>query len=79
MSHDQMDVTGQGCARYLSMFPGFFDEEAAHQVLSSSGFSDPSYCLQVLTKYSLIEQYTHYQQQTQITASCEELLCLHTT
>jgi len=63
MSHDQMGVIGQGCARYLSMFPGSFDEEAAHQVLSSSGFSDPSYCLQVLTKYSLIEQYTHYQQQ----------------
>ena len=63
LSHNQMDITGKGCARYLSMFPGSFDNEAVQQVLSSSGFSDPSYCVQILAKFSLIEQYIHYKQQ----------------
>ena len=45
------------------MFPGSFDNEAAQQVLSSSGFSDPSYCVKVLSEYSLIERYIHCKQQ----------------
>jgi len=63
LSHNQMNIIGKGCARYLSMFPASFDNEAAQQVLSSSGFSDPSYCVQILSEYSLIEQYIHYEQQ----------------
>jgi len=56
-SYEQLDMVGKGCAQYLSLFPASFKEEAALQILSSSGFSDPTYCIQALVDYSLIDQY----------------------
>ena len=55
--YELLTPTEKGCARYISKFPISFPEEAAVEILSSSGFSRPSLCLQNLVSYSLLNSY----------------------
>ena len=45
------------CARNISVFPGSFSEEAGVSILSGRGVEDATYCLNSLSRKSLLEWY----------------------